>query len=77
MLGQGVALAVVGLVVGLAGSVGAGTLLAAAFPSGNDQRDFMALALVAPVVLAVTVLATYIPARRASRVNPMQALRYE
>jgi putative ABC transport system permease protein len=77
VLGQGVALAVVGLVVGLAGSVGAGALLVAAFPSGNDQRDLMALALVAPVVLAVTVLATYIPARRASRVNPTQALRYE
>jgi putative ABC transport system permease protein len=77
VLGQGIALALVGLVIGLAGSVGAGRLLAAAFPSGNDQGDFMALALVAPVVLAVTVLAAYIPARRASRVNPMQALRYE
>ena len=57
--------------------VGAGELLNAAFPGGNDQRDLMALVLVAPVVLAVTVLATYIPARRASRVNPMEALRYE
>jgi putative ABC transport system permease protein len=77
VLGQGVALALTGLVVGLAGSVGAGKLLNAAFPGGNDQRDLMALVLVAPVVLAVTVLATYIPARRASRVNPMEALRYE
>jgi ABC-type antimicrobial peptide transport system permease subunit len=77
VLGQGVALAVIGLVAGLAGSLGAGRLLTAAFPGGNDQRDFTALVLVAPVVLAVTVLATYIPARRASRVNPMQALRYE
>jgi predicted permease len=77
VLAQGVALALTGLVVGLAGSVGAGALLNAAFPGGNDQRDLMALVLVAPVVLAVTVLATYIPARRASRVNPMEALRYE
>ena len=77
VLGQGVALALTGLVVGLVGSVGAGELLNAAFPGGNDQRDLMALVMVAPVVLAVTVLATYIPARRASRVNPMEALRYE
>jgi predicted permease len=77
VLRQGFALALVGLVVGLAGSVGAGDLLSAAFPSGDDQRDFMALAIVAPIVLAVTLLAAYIPARRASRVNPMDALRYE
>jgi putative ABC transport system permease protein len=77
VLGQGVALALTGLIVGLAGSVGAGELLNAAFPGGNDQRDLMALVMVAPVVLAVTMLATYIPARRASRVNPTEALRYE
>ncbi|HEX7136938.1 MAG TPA: ABC transporter permease, partial [Vicinamibacterales bacterium] len=64
VLRQGLALAVVGLAVGLAASVGAGELLNAAFPGGDDQRDLMALMLVAPVVFAVTVLATYIPARR-------------
>jgi macrolide transport system ATP-binding/permease protein len=77
VLRQGAALAITGLVLGLAGSLGAGRLLAAAFPSGDDQRDLMALVLVAPVVLVVTMLATYVPARRASRVNPMDALRYE
>jgi putative ABC transport system permease protein len=77
VLGQGFTLALVGLAVGLAGSVGAGRLLRAAFPSGVDQRNGLALAIVGLVVLAVTVLAAYIPARRASRVNPMEALRYE
>jgi putative ABC transport system permease protein len=77
VLRQGIVLALAGLVVGLAGSVGAGELLRAAFPSGDDQRDVLALVLVVPVVLAVTFLATYIPARRASRLDPMKALRYE
>lgn len=77
VLRQGVALALVGLVIGLAGSVGAGELLRAAFPTGDNQRDVMALVLVAPVVLLVTVFAAYVPARRASRVNPVEALRYE
>ncbi len=77
VLRQGLTLAVVGLVVGLAASVGAGELLRAAFPMANNQRDVMALVLVVPVVLAATALAVYIPARRAAGVNPMQALRYE
>src|SRR5688572_16828084 len=77
VLGQGVALALSGLVVGLAASVGAGRLLSAAFPTGDDRRDVVSLALVALVVFVVTLLATYIPARRASRVNPVEALRYE
>jgi macrolide transport system ATP-binding/permease protein len=77
VLGNGLALAAVGLVVGLAGSAGAGQLLAAAFPTGGDQQDFGALLIVTPVVLAVTFLAAYVPARRASRTNPLQALRHD
>jgi predicted permease len=77
VLRQGLVLAVVGLLVGLAASVGAGELLRAAFPMGSNQRDFVSLLIVVPIVLAVTVLAVYVPARRASRVSPMQALRYE
>jgi ABC-type antimicrobial peptide transport system permease subunit len=77
VLRQGIALAFVGLVIGLAASVGAGELLRAAFPMGDNRRDIAALLMVIPIVLAVTFLAAYIPARRASRVSPMQALRYE
>jgi ABC-type antimicrobial peptide transport system permease subunit len=77
VLRQGIVLAVIGLVLGLAASVGAGELLRAAFPTGDNQRDGVALLIVIPVVLAVTFLAAYVPARKASRVNPMQALRHE
>jgi predicted permease len=77
VLRQGMVLAVVGLGLGLVASVGAGELLRAAFPSGDDQRDTVALLIVIPVVLAVTFLAAYLPAWKASRVNPMQALRHE
>jgi macrolide transport system ATP-binding/permease protein len=77
VLRQGVVLALVGLVVGLVASVGAGTLLRAAFPSGDNQRDLVAPLLVVPIVLAVTFFATYIPARQASRINPMNALRHD
>jgi predicted permease len=77
VLRQGLLLSVVGLVVGLVGSVGAGILLRAAFAETNNQRDPAAILMVIPVVLAVTFVATYLPARRASRVDPVQALRYE
>jgi predicted permease len=77
VLRQGLVLAVVGLGLGLVASVGAGELLRAAFPSGDDQRDAVALLIVIPIVLAVTFLAAYLPARKASHVNPMQALRHD
>ena len=77
VLRHGLTLALTGLALGLAASVGAGELLSAAFPSGDDRRDLMSLFLIAPVVLIATLLAVYIPAGRASRVNPVVALRYE
>ena len=77
VLRQGLGLALTGLVVGLVASVGAGRLLIAAFPSGDNQRDLTALFLVVPIVLAVTFVASYIPALQASRINPINALRQE
>ena len=77
VLRQGIVLAVAGLVLGLVASVGAGELLRAAFPTGDNQRDAGALLIVVPIVLAVTFLAAYVPARRASRLNPVQALRHD
>jgi putative ABC transport system permease protein len=77
VLRQGIALAIIGLVIGLAASVAAGKLLAAAFADQINQRDLLAPLLVAPIVLAVTFLASYIPARRASLIDPTTALRCE
>jgi predicted permease len=76
VLRQGVLLAGIGLVVGLVASVGAGSMLNAAF-GGDNERDFGALLLVIPIVASVTALAAYIPARRAARISPTQALRQE
>jgi ABC-type antimicrobial peptide transport system permease subunit len=77
VLRQGAVLALAGLVLGLVASVGAGELLAAAFPSDDNSLDYTALLIVAAIVVAVTFVAAYVPARRASRIQPMQALRYE
>ena len=77
VLRQGMVLAVAGLGVGLLVSVGAGHALAAVFPGGNVGTDLVAFTLVALVVLAVTLLAAYVPARRASSINPTDALRCE
>ncbi len=76
---QGIVLAAAGLTVGLLASVATGELLAATFvgPDADKNRDFTALLLVAAGVLAVTSLAAYIPARHASRKDPLNALRYE
>jgi ABC-type lipoprotein release transport system permease subunit len=43
----------------------------------STERDPLAYVLVAPILLAVTMLAAWVPARRAARVDPMRALRDE
>jgi ABC-type antimicrobial peptide transport system permease subunit len=46
------------------------------FPS-HTQTDIAAYLLVVPSLMAIAMLAALIPARSASRVDPMKALRYE
>jgi len=75
VLKQGLVLALSGIAIGLAASIGAQRLLNAIFDSNG--RDFGTYLLVAPALLAITALAVYIPARRASRIDPMRVLRYE
>ena len=72
---QGLVLALSGIGLGLVASFGAERLLNAIFSGG--RTDPVSYLLVALALLAVTALAAYIPARRASQVDPMRALRYE
>ena len=77
VLRQGLVLAVAGLVIGLLAGAGVERLMQAAFPSDDNSFHPMALVLVTPIVLAATFVAAYLPARRAARLDPMKALRYE
>jgi predicted permease len=76
VLGQGIALAGIGLAVGLAGAVLAARLLTSQLyqVSPFDPVTFL---VAAPVLLATAVAACWLPARRASRVDPLVALRCE
>jgi putative ABC transport system permease protein len=76
VLRQGMAMAAVGVAAGVAGAVAATRLLASLL-FGVRPGDPAILAAVAALLAACAFLACYIPARRAMRVDPMIALRYE
>ncbi len=65
-----------GLVVGIAAAL-ALTRLLSSFLFNTSVNDPAALALALAVLLGVALLSAYIPARRASRLDPMKALRFE
>jgi putative ABC transport system permease protein len=73
---QGMRLTAVGAAVGLAGSLAAMPLVASQLV-GVGARDGASYAATAAVLLAVAAVACYLPARRAARVDPITALRYE
>jgi predicted permease len=72
----GLRLAGIGLVVGVLGAFGATRLLASML-YGVRPTDVITFLAVSFVLLAVALLASYMPARRATRVDPIIALRYE
>jgi predicted permease len=76
VLGEGLVLTGVGVIVGLAGA-GLATRLISSVLYGVQALDPITFASVAVLLIAVGLLACYIPARRAMKVDPMVALRYE
>jgi hypothetical protein len=75
ILRQGSWPSIAGVVIGIAASAGVGALIQRAFP--NTAADLVTFALVVPLVVAVALLAVYVPARRASLIDPLIALRQD
>jgi len=76
ILGQGLTLAVIGMIGGLITAL-AVTRLSAHLLYGVSASDPMTFTGVALLLLGVALLASYFPARRATKVDPMIALRIE
>ena len=76
ILRQGLLLTVVGVVLGLAAAV-ALTRLLSGLLFGVEAVDVMTFTTISLLLIFVSLLACYLPARRAMRIDPLSALRYE
>jgi ABC-type antimicrobial peptide transport system permease subunit len=76
ILGRGVRLTALGVAIGLAASFGLSRLLTTLLYqiTATDPLTFVAVPL---LLMAVALLASYIPARRATKIDPIAALRHE
>ena len=76
VVGKGMALAVTGAAIGLVASLVL-TRLMRSLLFQVTPTDWFTFVIVSVVLLTVALLACYIPARRATKVDPLVALRYE
>jgi putative ABC transport system permease protein len=76
ILAQGMSLTLIGLGIGIAGAF-ALTHFLSSLLYGVKPNDPLTFAAVALILIVVAFFAGYIPARRAAKVDPMVALRYE
>jgi len=76
VIGNGMKLAGLGIAIGLAGAFGLARLLTALL-FGVKPNDPLTFASIGAVLALVALLACWLPARRATRVDPLEALRYE
>ena len=76
MLSSGTKLALIGSAIGLLGALGISRLIAAFFP-GMRTNSVPVLSGVTLLLIAIALIASYMPARYASRISPIEALRAE
>lgn len=76
VLGQGMVVIAIGLAIGLASSFALMRLMRSLL-FGVGENDPLTFAAITLVLLLVALLACYLPARRATKVDPLTALRYE
>ena len=76
VFGYGIGVALAGIVAGIFVASGVARFVSAQL-FGTSSTDALTMALIAVLLMLVTLAACYIPARRAMRVDPMVALRHE